>query len=61
MCDMRREDDGKKSTRYVCLSVGSEPVSEGNVGIISGEMSKPGARRDIDVQRKTLSRCRMEE
>lgn len=45
----------------MCLSVclWSEPVSDGNVGIISGEMSKPGARRDIDARREMLSRCRM--
>lgn len=61
MCDKRQEDDGEKGARYVCLSVclWSEPVSDGNVGIISGEMSKPGARRDIDARREILSRCQM--
>lgn len=36
-------------------SVWSESVSDGNVGVISGEMCKPGA---LDA-RKTASRCRM--
>ena len=36
-------------------SVWSESVSDGNVGVISGEMCKPGARD----ARETPSRCRM--